>query len=184
MEGAMQEKSPGAVSLGYAVLFIVFFLMFMPFAGWISFDSYSAVVPVMMILSITLAIAGIFTFFTEAKIESVLFLVLASIFFAFALRFVMYPELEANTSASGVDGWQLILTAIIVFYLWLSSMKGNNIRQILLLLLWLALLAGALANWIGMGALSYIAGYLGLLSGLLAGWYSASTVLPAKEAAQ
>jgi succinate-acetate transporter protein len=180
MEDAMQEKFPGAVSLGYAALFIFVWLMFMPFAGWYSFDSFTAVLPFVMILGVTLAIAGVFCFFNESKVESVLFLILGTAGFAFMLRGVIFPGLEANTAYSPIDGWIMVLIAVVIFYLWLGSMKGNSVKQFFLLLLWLAFLAAALANWFSVDVLAYIGGYLGLISALLAGWYSASTVLPGK----
>lgn len=180
----MQEKFSGAISLGYAALFIQIWILFLPFAGWISFDSFPLVVPAMMILSVVLAIAGIFAISNDEKIESVLFFILGATFFSFALRFVMYPQLEANTAASSVDGWLLLLITVIIFFLWISAMKGNSIRSFFLLVLWLALLAGALANWIGMGVFSYISGYLGLIAALLAAWYLVSNISTAKEAEQ
>lgn len=180
----MQDKFSGAVPLGYAAILILSWILFMPFAGWISFDSFPAVVPAMMILSVVLAVAGIFCLSGNEKIEPVLFLIMGATFFSFALRFVMYPQLEANTAASAIDGWHLLLVAVIVFFLWLSAMKGNSIRSFFLLLLWLALLAGALANWVGLGVFSYISGYLGLIAALLAAWYLLSSLSSSKVADQ
>jgi succinate-acetate transporter protein len=180
----MQEKFPGAASLGYAALFVMLWILFMPFAGWISFDSLAVLTPVMMLLSVALTIAGIFSFWGESKIEPVLFLIIAATIFSFSLRFVMFPALEANTQPAAADGWHLLLIAVIIFLLWMGSMKGNNIRQVFLLLLWIAFLAGALANWLGLGVLSYISGYVGLISALLSGWYLASMFLPAKETSE
>ena len=95
----------------------------------------------------------------------------------------MMPNLEANTAYSAMDGWMLILIAIIVFYLWAASMKSEMIKRIFLLLFWLTFLAAALANWFALDIFAYIGGYLGLISAVLAGWYSATTVLPGKSEA-
>lgn len=173
----MQDKFSGAVTLGYASLFISLWLFFMPFAGWTSFSSAEAALPFILVLGgVVLAIAGIFSFLNDAKIESVVFFIMAAANFSFSLRFIMWPKLQANTAFSPVDGWTLFLVAVVFFYLWIASFKGNTVRQLFLLGLWLAFLAGAIANWFSISIFAYISGYLGLITSLLAGWYSASMV--------
>jgi succinate-acetate transporter protein len=178
----MEAKFPSAVTLGYAVLFITLWLFFMPAAGWFSFDSAQAALPALMILGgAILAIAGVFCFFNKSKVDPVVFLVLAGVIFSFAIRFVMMPNLEANKSFSPVDGWVLVLVAVVIFYLWLASLKGDPVKQFFLLGLWLAFLAGAIANWWSLTVFAYICGYLGLVTALIGGWYSASTVMAKQQ---
>jgi succinate-acetate transporter protein len=136
-----------------------------------------------MILSVTLAIAGIFCFFYDAKTDAVLFLLLGSTGFSGALRFVIYPNLEANTAPSMFDGWSSFFTGVVILYLWLVSMKSNPFKQFFLLSLWLALFGSAITNWFPSMAVAYISGYLGLIAAVLAGLYFASTVLPSKKSA-
>jgi succinate-acetate transporter protein len=178
----MEAKFPSAVTLGYAVLFITLWLFFMPAAGWFSFDAAQAAVPGWMILGgVVLAIAGIFCFFNKSKVDPVVFLILAGVIFSFALRYVMMPSLEANKTYSPVDGWALALVAVVIFYLWLASLKSDAVKQFFLLGLWLAFLAGAIANWWSLTVFAYICGYLGLATALIAGWYSASAVMSEKQ---
>ena len=179
----MQDKYSGAVTVGYAALFMTSWLSFMHFAGWTSFDSGGAALPFVMFFSIIMVVAGVFCFFNDAKVDSVLFIVIGTQGFSFSMRFLMMPNLEANTAYSAMDGWMLILIAIIVFYLWAASMKSNMIKRIFLLLFWLTFLAAALANWLALDIFAYIGGYLGLISAILSGWYSATTVLPGKSEA-
>jgi succinate-acetate transporter protein len=177
----MQEKFSGAVALGYAALFISLWLSDLPFVGWSTWDSSVAVLPAMMILAVVLSIAGLFCFFNESKVDSVLFFIIGAMGFSFSLRFILFPNLEANTAYSPLDGWTLILIAIVIFILWLASMKGKAVKAFFLLLLWLSFAAAAIANWFSVSAFSYISGYLGLISALLAGWYFALTILPGKS---
>lgn len=178
----MTSKFPGAVSLGYAILFITLWLFFMPFAGWFSFGSAAAAMPTIMILGgVVLAIAGIFSFFNENKIDTIIFLILGAVNYSFAARFSMMPNLAANSNYSAIDGWIIILLTAVIFLLWLASMKGDTVKQIFLLGLWLAFLAGAIANWFALAIFAYIGGYLGLISSLLAGWYFATTIITKKE---
>jgi succinate-acetate transporter protein len=178
----MENKNSGVITLGYASLFVSLWLFFLPFAGWSSFESTNEAVPIIMVLGgVVLAISGIFCLLNEAKIDSVIFMVLAAVQFSFAIRFVMFPNMSSNTGFSVIDGWILILIAVVLFYLWLASLKSGAIKQFFLLALWLAFLAGAIANWFAVSFFVYITAYLGLIASLVAGWLSASTVLSAKE---
>jgi succinate-acetate transporter protein len=177
----MENKYSGAITLGYTSLFISLWLFFIPITEWVGSESGTEVLPILMVLGgVVLAIAGIFCLLGEAKIESVLFLVLAAVVFSFSIRFVMSPDLSANTNPSILDGWILVLTSAVIFYLWLASLKSGAVKQFLLLALWLAFLAGAIANWFAVSIFGSIAAYLGMIASLLSGWYSASTVLPKK----
>ncbi len=179
----MQEKFSGSVTLGYAALFLLLWLGHLPYVNWYPNESFTVSVPLIMILSITLAIAGVFCFFYDSKSDAVLFLFIGSTSFAMALRFIIYPTLEANTAPSVVDGWSSFFIGVVVLYLWLGSMKSNYFKRFFLLVFWLALFAIAITNWFALTAFVYISGYLGLIASILAGLYSASTVLPAKQPA-
>ena len=179
----MQEKFSGSVTLGYAALFLLLWLSHLPYVNWYPNESFTAAIPLVMIFSVTIAIAGIFCFFYDAKTDAVLFLFLGAAGFSGALRFVIYPNLAANTAPSMVDGWSSFFTGVVILYLWLASMKTNPFKQFFLLSLWLALFAMAITNWFSSMIFAYIGGYLGLLAAVLAGLYSASTVLPSKQSA-
>jgi succinate-acetate transporter protein len=177
----MEGKFPSVITLGYAVLFMTMWLFFMPAAGWFGFDSAQAALPFVIVLGgVVLAIAGVFSFFNESKTDPVVFLVLAAVNFSFAIRFVVMPNLSANTSYAPYDGWIFFLAAVVIFFVWLASLKGSSLKQFFLLGVWLAFLAGAIANWWSLEAFANIGGYVGLASALLAGWYSASTLITSK----
>jgi succinate-acetate transporter protein len=178
----MENKYSGAITLGYASLFVTLWLFFMPFKDWYCFESGNEALPILMVLGgVVLAIAGIFCLLNEAKVESVIFLVMAAAQFSYMMRLVMYPDMSANTNPSIVDGWILFLVAVVIFYVWLASLKIGMIKQLFLLALWIALLGGAISNWLDVSFIHYITSYLGLIAALLAGWLSASTILPKKE---
>lgn len=173
----MNNKFSGFITLGYASIFISFWLGSMVFAGWVSFAAMQEGAVILMILGIVAAIAGVFSFFTNDKLEGTLFLIFGTYIFSFMLRFIMYPNLAANSKNASFDGWIVLLFAIVFFYLWLASFKGNMYRQLFLLLLWLSMLALAISNWFSITFFMYIAGYLGLIASLFAGWCSATTIL-------
>ncbi|MEJ2616877.1 MAG: hypothetical protein P8Z35_18125 [Ignavibacteriaceae bacterium] len=177
----MENKFSAAVSLGYASLFISLWMWYMNYAGWVAVDSVSDIVPIMMILGVVLAISGIFSFLNGDKLEPILFLIIAAYAFSYSLRFVMYPNLPANTNPAVTDGWAHILIAAVIFCLWLGSMGGKIYRQFFLLGLWLAELGAAISNWTAATIITVIAGYIGLITAVLAALYFFSTIEKKKE---
>jgi succinate-acetate transporter protein len=177
----MNNKFSGFITLGYASIFISFWLGSMVFAGWTTFAALQDGAVILMILGIVTAISGIFSFFTNDKLECTLFLIFGTYIFSFMLRFIMYPKLAANSNLASFDGWITLLIAIVFFYLWLASFKGSMYRQLFLLLLWLSMLAIAITNLFSITFFMYIGGYLGLIASLFAGWYSATTILKSDD---
>ncbi len=177
----MENKFSAAVSLGFATLFITLWLRYMNYAGWVADENISDIVPLIMILGVVLAISGIFSFFNGDKIEPVLFLIVAAYVFSVSLRFIMYPNLPANTNPAVTDGWVHILAAAVVICLWLGSFGGQILRQLFLLGLWLAELGAALSNWTAATIFTVIAGYIGLISAIFAALYFFSTIERKKE---
>ncbi|MEJ2613418.1 MAG: GPR1/FUN34/YaaH family transporter [Ignavibacteriaceae bacterium] len=173
----MKSKFPGAVTLGYAAIFISLWLFFMPVAGRFSLETAKVTVPILMVLGgVVLAIAGVFSFFNENKVDSIIFFIIAALNYSYSIRIKMMQDITTNSTYSSADGWIMVLIAVIIFYLWIASLKSNLIKHLFLLGLWIALLAGAIANWFSIAALLYLSGYLGLITSVLAGWYSGSTI--------
>ena len=173
----MESKFPSSVSLGYAAIFISLWLFFMTVAGRFSMDTAKVTVPVLMILGgVVLAIAGAFSFFNENKVDSIIFFVIAALNYSYSIRFKMMQDINTSSTYSSADGWIMVLIAVVIFYLWIASLKSNVIKHLFLLGLWIALLAGAIANWFSIAVLLYLSGYLGLITSVLAGWYSGSTI--------
>ena len=177
----MENKFSAAVSLGYASLFISMWMWYMNYAGWIPAGSGVDIVPIIMILGVVLAISGIFSFLNGDKVEPVLFLIVAAYAFSYSLRFVMYPGLPANTNPAVTDGWAHLIIAVVIFCLWFSSLSGKVFRQLFLLTLWLAELGAAISNWTAASIITVIAGYIGLVSAILALLYFFSTMERKKE---
>lgn len=80
---------------------------------------------------------------------------------------------EPNT----YTGWYYLVWAVFFCYVWLGSFKAGLPRVLFLLALWLTLLALAIGNWGGPGQFVLLAGYLGLLTAILAAITSAITVI-------
>lgn len=176
----MENKFSGAVTLGYASIFISFWVTYMMVAGWLSGpDIGKASMPLYIIFGgIMLAIAGFFCFFNEGtKTDALVFWLVGGLNFSYALRFMWYANISANSNPAAIDGWIFFVFALVICYLWLSSMKGNVVKGLFMLGLWLTFLAIAIYNWFSIQALSYVAAYLGLITALLAGWYSYTTVM-------
>jgi len=74
-------------------------------------------------------------------------------------------------------GWVEIVWAIFFFYLWLGVMRKGVFVNLFMLGLWLTFLALAIGNWTMALFLVYVAGYLGLITALLAGWLSARNII-------
>jgi succinate-acetate transporter protein len=177
----MENKFSAAASLGYASLFISMWMWYMNYTGWTAIGSASDIVPIMMILGIVIALSGIFSFLNGDRVEPILFLIVAAYLFSYSLRFVMYPNLPANTNAAITDGWFHILIAVVIFCLWLGSLNGKVLRQLFFLGLWLAELGAAISNWTAATIFAMIAGYIGLISAILAALYFFSTIERKKE---
>lgn len=172
----MNNKFSGAVTIGYASIFLTFLSFSLIYSGLINAPN-EEYLPILMSFGFVLAVAGILALIGNDKIEGILFLSLGTFWFSFMLRFLWYPNLEANKSYAVFDGWVCFILAVILFYVWLASFEGHIFRKLLLLGFWLTFLAAAIANWFSLSVFSTIFAYLSLVSSLLGGLYSAYTIV-------
>jgi succinate-acetate transporter protein len=178
----MENKFPAAVTLGYGVLFISFWLRYMGYTGWVTVDNIADFIPAMMIIGgVALAIAGLFSFFNNDKIDTVVFFIVSAYSVAFTLRYIMYPGLPANSNPAATDAWTHLVLAVVIFCLWYASFGGKVFRQLFLLGLGLTELGAAIFNWTAATVIAYIAGYIGLITAILAGLYFVTTLQKKKE---
>lgn len=172
----MNSKFSGVITFGYASLFIMWFIWSLLYTGWISAHMEDALA-LILTFGFLLALAGIFALFNGEKVDGTLFLIVGGYSFAYMVRILWYPHLEANTKASPFDGWVALIMAFIIFYLWLSSFDSHIFRKLFLIGLWIVSLAVAILNWWPSSVLGVIFGYVSLIVSILAGLYSAYTVL-------
>lgn len=177
----MDKKFPAATPLGYTALFVTLWLWYIGYAGWVAASEAQVVVPILRILGVVLAIAGIFSFFNSEKLEPVLFFLIGAYAYSYSSRIMMYPNLSANMNPAMADGWIHILIAVVILSIWYHSRGGKMLKQLFLLVLFLAELAAAISNWAGASVFTVISGYIGLVSAILAGLYCSASVGEKKE---
>jgi succinate-acetate transporter protein len=174
----MNDKLANPKVVGYAAIFITGWMFSMYNAGWFM-QRYpqSDLITGLILGGIVVAIVGIFSFFRGETYEMSLFLGLGAFFF---IASMVSMHATANSGPSANEGWLDIVWAVYFFYIWLGVMKKDVVVNLFLLALWLTLLALAIGNWTMTMFLVYIAGYLGLITALLAGWLSARNILTAE----
>lgn len=99
----MNNKFSGAVTIGYASIFLTFLSFSLIYSGLINAPN-EEYLPILMSFGFVLAVAGILALIGNDKIEGILFLSLGTFWFSFMLRFLWYPNLEANKSYAVFDG--------------------------------------------------------------------------------
>jgi succinate-acetate transporter protein len=174
----MNDKLANPKVVGYAAIFITGWMYSMYNAGWfMKQPPHIDLVTGLIIGGVLVAVVGILSFFRGETYETSLFLGLGAFFFTVSLA---YMQSAGNNMASADHGWLHIVFAVFFFFLWLGAMKKGLFVNLFLLGLWLTFLALAISNWTTVMFLTYIAGYLGLITSLLAAWLSASDMLSAE----
>jgi succinate-acetate transporter protein len=175
-----ESKFPGAITVGYMALFVSLFFTAIIFGGW-----YEVViqdwVTIVLVHCLLLVVIGLFALPNADKLDSTLFIFLGTFWTGFMLRFLWFPNLASNTNTFILDGWICLLVTIVLFILWLASLKGNLFRKLFFLGLWLAFLAGSIANFFNVAFLMQVLAYLFLITAILAGIYGASTIIDFKK---
>lgn len=176
-----ENKFPGAVTVGYFSTFISLFYFALLWSGWIE-ASNQDFISIALIFNLLIILIGLFTLSNVDKLDSVLFIVLGTFWTGFMLRVLWYPDLPSNKNAFVLDGWILLLAAVVFFLLWIASLKGNLYRKLFLLGLWLAFLVCAIGNLFNILFLMKIFSYISFIAAVLAGSYGASTIIDFKKA--
>lgn len=177
----MERKFANPEALGFACLFIAGWLISLINAHWfLPPMNYSGVVLVMLLGGVILSIAGIFAYINGSTLDTALFLVIGALLFSFSLTSMVSTNSIQSGTLSSFAGWIYILYAVFISYLWFASFGENIGRNLFLFGLCLTFIALAIGNWTGSGGIEEIGGYLGLITSVLAGYVSASSLLGAR----
>lgn len=167
--------------LGYAAFAITLWMASMGAAGWfgppeIGIASLAAQAPagdLVPILAATLggsvmALAGLAQWWRGRALDVILFLAFAAFWWVAALSsHELARTHEPAIALSGLLGWYYIAWALLAFCIWLGSWRRDIARMLFALGLCASLFAFALANWLGINALTVLGGYLGLVTAIL-----------------
>lgn len=175
-----ENKFPGAVTVGYMAVFMSLFYFALLWSGWIE-ASDQDYITIALIFNFLIILIGLFALSNVDKLDSVLFIILGTFWTGFLLRVLWYPGLSSNSQPAVLDGWALLLAAIVFFILWIASLKGNAYRKFFLLGLWLTFLVCAIGNLSNVLFLMKIFAYLSFITAVLAGIYGASTIIDFKK---
>lgn len=175
-----ENKFPGAITVGYMAIFMSLFYFALLWSGWVeaSTQDYNSIA---LIFNLIIILIGLFTLSNADKLDSVLFLILGTFWTGFMLRVLWYPGLPSNSQPAVLDGWALLLAAIVFFVLWIASLKGDVYRKLFLLGLWLTFLACAIGNLFNVLFFMKIFAYLSFITAVLAGIYGASNIIDFKK---
>lgn len=158
--------------LGYGAFALVLWLTSMAPAGWFSpADGTRLMLLSMAILGgCALGVAGVLQWSHGHVLDASLFLLFAGYWSIAALLHSGPPSLDA--ASPGLLGWYDLMWTLLAFGVWLAAYHGNAARMLFTFGLWLSLLSYALAHWLGLGALTVLGGYLGLITAVV-GLYTA-----------
>jgi uncharacterized protein len=176
-EGNRMNNNVGravAVStVGYMCLAITAWMISMTYASWFSRQYGMALLyPV----AIVLGVMGILSFVENRSLDAIVF------FGGTALLGSTYAY-NATTDVTRVSdpgsylGWFAIVWAVFFAYVWLGSFKSGVTRMLFLLGLWLSLTSLAIGGWSGTHGWVVLAGYIGLVTAILAAVTSASEII-------
>ncbi len=175
MESRYADPSPA----GFAALAFILWLFSMVHAGW-----YSMIGGLVPALAFGLAggavvFIGLLEFFRGDTFRTVLFLMLGAGWFTYALGHVFF----AAKVTAAMTGWYLALWTIFLFFMWLASLPLKNVWiQLVMLGLWLTAGCLAVGAW-GVGFLTIIGGYLGLITALIFLYLASAGIMAATKTA-
>lgn len=168
---SMENRCITTSTVGYMCLALTIWMFSMTNAHWYA-GFYPHATALVLPMAVVLGIMGILAHLRARSLDAVVFFG-AAIFFWSANAAMHAMGHSAAAEPVTYMGWFFGLWAAFFAYVWLGSFRSTLPRQLFLLGLWLALLAIALWGWTGLDVFSYIGGYLGLISAVLAGLVSA-----------
>jgi len=164
----MNGKAVAISTVGYMCLAVMGWMISMTFASWFPghFD-----MAFLYPLVIVLGVMGILSFFEGRSLDAIVFFGGTALF---SSAFVQFARL---TEPSAYLGWFAILWAVVFAYVWVGSFKSGVARMLFLLGLWLAMTSLAIGGWSGAHGWVILAGYIGLITSIVAGATSASEII-------
>lgn len=165
-----QTANPTAA--GYLGVFAATWMISMIFAGW-----FGKTIPHVGYL-ISLIIGGVLPLVTAVMLyhrgdtlDTIILLAFSS-FVGLVGIYGLSLETTLLETATAYDGWINALWGIFFLSLWYGTLGRNTGRSIFLLAFGATSLAHAIGHWTQVTIVFLIAGYLGLITSLLAGYIS------------
>ncbi|MEJ2367446.1 MAG: GPR1/FUN34/YaaH family transporter [Acidobacteriota bacterium] len=160
MNGKLADPSPFA----FGAFSFAWWMACMIEAGWFSVQNHAEAIVMGFTLAGTgLVLAGVLEYFRGDTFRTVLFLFLGLGWWFAAVQHTWFTQ----KLSSGFSGFDALCWTVILFILWLASFsKKNVLLQLFLLGLWISFGLWTIAAW-GVPVLSYIGGYVGLITAIL-----------------
>ncbi|NOZ77583.1 MAG: transcriptional regulator [Acidobacteria bacterium] len=159
MENTYADPSPA----GYAALAFVLWLFSMLEAGWYSTGDGLITAIAFALAGGAVVFVGLLEFLRGETFQTVLFLLLGAGWFSYAVGHAFF----AAKITHAMTGWYMALWTVFLFFMWLASFHLKRLwTQLLLLGLWLTAGCLAVGAW-GVGFLTVIGGYVGLITALI-----------------
>ncbi len=162
-------------TIGYMAWALAFWMISMPHALWLSDKLFAPAVNMEYPLAILLFVMGILAFLQDQTLDSIVF------FGGGGLLWVAQLAITGGAmGAASYFGWFYFIWAVFLAYVWVGSFSGGFtgiVRMLFLLGAWLSLLALAIGSWASLGGFVVLGGYIGLVTAILAGIVSASSVI-------
>lgn len=185
------NRTANIAALGYGAFALALWLSSMGPAGWFDPHQGNDLLPLALtaIGGCVLAAAGVLQWWRGHTLDSTLFI-------GFAAYWWIDAQLQSSdtgiglTTPHGFLGWYFLLWSLLALCTWLTARHHDIARMLFSAGLCLALFADALAQWIGMSALTALGAYLALLAAIVAMYICAAelvngtgghTVLPLGE---
>lgn len=155
-------------TVGYMCLALTVWIASMAPAGWYGRE-YALGTSLWIPMAAGLGVMGILSHLRARSLDAV-------VFFGSAILFWSWHSASASVAQGPASylGWYMAVWAVFYGYVWLGSFHSALPRQLFLLGMALTLFAFALNAWTSLAFFNYIAGYIGLVTALLAGLVSAS----------
>lgn len=171
------NKSASAAALGYAAFALTLWMNSMIPAGW--FDPADAMPPHLMAIVLggcVMAAAGFLQALRGQAVDATLFLCFAAFWWVAALSARLTVG-DSPPYSPGMLGWYYIAWAFLAFCVWLAACRDGIARMLFALGLCLSLFALALAEWLRLGALEVLGGYLGLVTAIVGIYIAAAEMV-------
>lgn len=172
-------RPANASSVGYAAFALTLWMFSMIKASWFDASQVTLVMMLAVVLGGTaMALAGLMAWFRGRAHDSCLFLAFAAFWWTWAL--VVH---DVNTGAiapsANFYGWYFAVWAVVGFFLFIAAFRAGTGRVLFDLALWLSLIWFAIGEWSGIGGLTILGGYLGLVASVLAIYLAGAGVINA-----
>ncbi len=169
----MSAKLGNPAPLGLAGFAFTTWMLSMINAGWYDSKSLGMVIALAMAYGGTAQlVAGVLEFRRGNTFGTVAFFSYGAFWWSFAL-FAHY--FGAVVPASFV-GWYLFMWGVFTFYMWVATLRTNMALQLVFLALWITFILLAMGAW-GVGGMTTVGGYFGLITAIFAFYLSAAEVI-------